>query len=223
MNDMAAAIFAHPDDEVLCCGGALARHVRAGGKAQILILATGLAARGDISEDTLAQHRSAAEASARTLGAERIVFGDFPDNRMDSVARLDVVQTIERFLQEVRPSTVFTHHVGDINVDHGVVARAVLTATRPVGGCSVSRVLAGETISSTEWGLPVESFVPTTYINISDVLSVKVAALACYAHELRPFPHPRSPEAVEHLARLRGSAAGLSAAEAFYVLREIIS
>ncbi len=221
MTKTVAAIVAHPDDEVLCCGGTLARLASQGWRVEILILATGLAARGSMTLEELDHHRDAARAAGRALGAPVVTFADFPDNRMDSVALLDVVQEVEAFLARVRPHTVFTHHPGDINIDHGVVARAALTATRPAGRPGVRRVLAGETISSTEWGFPAERFTPTSFVDISAHLDAKLSALQCYAHELRPFPHPRSPEAVTHLARLRGSECGLAAAEAFHVLRDI--
>lgn len=223
MTDTVAVVVAHPDDEVLACGGAIARLARRGSHVEILILATGLAARGQeaMTAPALSHHREAAEKAAHVLGARRIHFDDLPDNRMDTVALLDVIQKVEKFFAKLKPQLVFTHHPGDANVDHGVTARAVLTASRPIGANSVRRILAGEVQSSSEWGFPSERFQPTSYVDISADLETKLAALACYAHELRPFPHPRSPEAVRSLASVRGSEAGVLAAEAFYVLRDI--
>ncbi len=218
-----AAVFAHPDDEVLAAGGTLARLAAANVPVHVLILATGLEARGKASSDQFARLRAEAErAVVTTLGCRSIAFADFPDNRMDSVARLDVIKRVEAFVGDTGADTVFTHHPGDINLDHGVVARAVMTATRPVPGSRIRRVWAGEVISSSEWGLPAERFVPNAWIDISATLSKKRDALACYTGELREFPHPRSLDALVHHARLRGSECGAEAAEAFQILREVV-
>ena len=218
-----AAVFAHPDDEVLAAGGTLARLAASGVPVHVLILATGLAARGEAAPEQYSKLRGEAErAVLSVLGCRSIAFGDFPDNRMDSVARLDVIKRVEAFVEETEADSVFTHHPGDINLDRGVVARAVMTATRPVPGSRIRRVWAGEVISSSEWGVPAERFVPNAWIDISATLAKKRDALACYEGELREFPHPRSLEALEHHARLRGSECGVAAAEAFQILREVV-
>ncbi len=218
-----AAVVAHPDDEVLCCGGVLARHVRDGGRAAVLFLATGAGARGrEPAPDEIAALRAAAEQAAKVLGVGELRFADFPDNRMDSVPLLDVVHTVERFLAESGAEMVLTHYLGDLNIDHALVSRAVLTATRPLPGAPVQAVFAGETLSATEWGFAERRFAPTTYADISKTLETKKQALCCYAKELRAFPHPRSIEAVEHLARLRGSESGFAAAEAYVPLRQLL-
>ena len=216
------AIVAHPDDEVLACGATLARLASMGTAVHILVLATGQAARGNGGRDAIAKLRQEARSAADILGARSIEFGDYPDNRMDTVARLDVVQTVEAFLKQRTIDHVITHHPGDINVDHGVVARAVMTATRPVPGSRVSRVWAGEVPSSSEWGMPWERFSPQIYVDVGATIEIKLQALAAYKSEMRPFPHPRSPEALTHLAGVRGAECGHQAAEAFVVLREII-
>ena len=218
--DIVAAVFAHPDDEALAAGGTIARLADRGAACHILVLATGLAARGPADAAAIAALRDQARESARRLGAG-IDFADFPDNRMDTAALLDVVQAIEVFLGRTRADTVLTHHPGDLNVDHGIVARAVMTATRPLPNSRVRRVWAGEVPSASEWGLPGERFVPQAFVDIGATLDRKLAALAAYTGEMRGFPHPRSAEAVTHLARWRGAECGVAAAEAFAVLREI--
>ena len=216
-----ATIVAHPDDEVLGFGGAIARAADAGSDVRVLILATGAAARGGKSAPAIRALRDQAHRAAESLGAQPPEFADFPDNRMDTVPLLDIVQRIETFLGEARPTSVLTHHAGDLNVDHCIVARAVLTACRPIPGASVRHVLAGEVPSSTEWSNDGDRFVPTRYVGIAEVLDRKLNALACYADELREFPHPRSIEAVRALARWRGAEAGLTAAEAYRDVRVI--
>lgn len=221
-----AVVVAHPDDEVLGFGGAIARHADAGDAVRILCLATGLAAReanGAPDASALEALRGQARSAAEVLGAAGIDFAEFPDNRMDSVALLDIVKRVEAFLGEVGASRVYTHHAGDLNIDHRICAQAVLTACRPLPGAAVHRLLAGEVQSSSEYTTPEERFQPTSYVDISAQLERKCAALACYRDEIRDWPHPRSLEAVRHLAHLRGSEAGLEAAEAFVLLREVIA
>lgn len=222
MSRCVAAIVAHPDDEVLACGATLAAHADAGDIVRILILATGLAARGRASRRALEQLRRQARAAAEILGAERVDFGNFPDNRMDDVPLLDVVQRIEAFLADFAAETVYTHHGGDLNVDHRVVHHAVVTAVRPVPRAGPHAILAGEVNSSTEWAPPaLVPFAPTEFVPAAATLERKLAALACYKDELRAWPHPRSIEGVRALARWRGAQVGKEAAEAFMTVRRL--
>lgn len=222
MTDI-AVIVAHPDDEVLAFGGVMRRHADAGDRVHVLILATGIAARAAdaaLPSGALERLRDQARAAAAILGAASIEFGDFPDNRMDSVPLLAVVKPVEAFLSRRRITAVYTHDDGDLNVDHAIVARAVLTASRFLPGDGIQRLCSGEVLSSSEYGDPARRFAPSVYVDISTALDAKCRALACYADELRPFPHPRSAEAVRHLAALRGSEAGYAAAEAQRLIRE---
>lgn len=218
-----AAIFAHPDDEVLACGATLARHAQAGDEVRILILATGLASRAAVGADAFAALRRDGERAAAALGAASVDFADFPDNAMDSVALLDVVKRIEAFLADFPASRVYTHHAGDVNVDHRVVHMAVITACRPLPGAAVREILAGEVNSSTEWApagsLP--AFLPTEFVDVSATLAAKRAAMACYGGELRDWPHPRSLRGIEALAAWRGTQSGCDAAEAFVTVRRL--
>ena len=218
-----AVIAAHPDDEVLGFGGIIARTASSGGEAHILIMATGIAARGKAGAAAIKALREQGRRAAKVLGAASIEFLDFPDNRMDTVPLLDVVQSVERYLEKICAETVFTHHAGDLNVDHQITARAALTAFRPTPGAIVRRLYAGEVLSSSEYAAPEDRFRPNTYIDVGASLAKKCAALACYTGELRGWPHPRSAEAVEALAKLRGSECGREAAEAFILVRETIA
>lgn len=217
-----AVIVAHPDDEVLACGGAIARHAAAGDLVRILILATGAAARNIAQADgPIARLRAQACKASEILGCPSPTFMDFPDNQMDTVPLLDIVQAVEGFIAAGRPDIVFTHHAGDINIDHAVTARAVLTACRPLPG-QPSRILYGcEVLSSTEYGAPEARFQPNSYLGIKGYVDAKCAALEAYVDEIRPWPHPRSADAVRHLAGLRGAESGLAAAEAFTVVRQV--
>lgn len=216
-----AVVAAHPDDEVLGFGGAIARHADNGAEVRILILATGLVSRGRAAAGELAALQDQGRRAAAILGAS-IEFADFPDNRMDSVPLLDVTQRVEGFLAGFGPEQVYTHHAGDLNVDHRIAQAAVLTACRPLPGATVCTLLAGEVNSATDWAGPgATPFAATEYLDITATLERKLAAMACYAGELRDWPHARSLEAIRAQARFRGAQAGLQAAEAFITLRRI--
>jgi LmbE family N-acetylglucosaminyl deacetylase len=220
-------IAAHPDDEVLGCGGTIARLAAEGARVSILILANGLTSREDF--DTTRQiellniHHERARRAAALLGATEVSFGSFPDQKMDTVPLLHITQAIEREISRVRPHTIFTQHGGDLNMDHVITYRATLTATRPMQGRCVNRVLSYEVASSTEWSFQKfePGFRPTVFFDINGYLDLKVAAMKIYESEMQPFPHPRSAEALRAGAMRWGSAAGMLAAEAFELVREV--
>ena len=221
-------VAAHPDDEVLGCGGTMAGHAAAGDSVSVLILGEGMMARGNQGrqehEGKITERlREDARKAACILGVKETVFLDFPDNRMDSVPLLDITKSVEEVIGRILPEVIYTHHPGDLNVDHGVVSRAVLTAARPLPGSAVTAVYAFEVLSSTEWafGPGFEPFRPNCFVDIERHLAAKIAALRAYGTEVRPCPHPRSVEAVTSLAKWRGSQSGLSAAEAFCLLRRV--
>jgi LmbE family N-acetylglucosaminyl deacetylase len=229
MNDAVAVIAAHPDDEVLGCGGTIARLAKDGRPVHILLLADGVSSRGDaeiaetVPEDLVVRNK-AAERACKILGCQSVQNLGLPDNRLDSLDLLHVVKVVENFIQKYRPSTVFTHHAGDVNIDHRVVHDAVIAACRPLPGHCVEELLFFEVPSSTEWRPPGSGpvFDPNWFVDIADVLDVKLKALDAYMDEMRPFPHPRSLVAVEALARWRGASAGFEAAEAFILGRKLI-
>jgi len=216
-------VAAHPDDEILGCGGTIASHVERGDTVEILILAQGATSREREDNTGVLALQAAASQAARILGAQPPRFGGLPDNRMDSVDLLDIVQVVESCLEEVEPAVVYTHHGADLNIDHRLCHQAVLTACRPIAGQTVRSIYAFETVSSTEWQ-PADqsSFTPTLFVDVTRHMASKVRALEVYASEMRPFPHPRSTENVKALAALRGSASGLMAAEAFSVIRIVL-
>lgn len=220
-------VAAHPDDEVLGCGGTLACHAKAGDRVDVLILADGVTARmrsGEGGQQELALRQRAAQAAAKAVGISMPRILGFPDNRLDAVPLLEVVKAIEICLAELHPDIVYTHHGGDLNIDHQIAHRAVATACRPVPGAVTRAIYTFETLSSTDWLSPQQSemFSAVRFVNISETLPQKMAALRCYESEMRAFPHTRSYESIEALARLRGAQVGCAAAEAFGVLREIV-
>lgn len=221
-------VAAHPDDEVLGCGGTIAKLRASRRDVHVLILADGESSRTGLTSaaaaDSIADRTSAAQRACAVLDCSSLEVLRLPDNRLDDIDLLDVVRIVEERIRTVAPTTVFTHHVGDVNVDHRIVHEAVLAASRPQLGCPVKELYFFEVPSSTEWRPPQSGtpFVPSLWVDISAVIGIKRKALECYAKELRPFPHPRSIEAVEALATWRGATVGASAAEAFIVGRQII-
>ena len=216
-------VAAHPDDEVLGCGGVMARHAAAGDKVHVLFLADGVTARESSGSDAVAQRQQQALAAAQQLGAAEPTFAGFPDNRMDTVALLDIVQVVETEIARVQPTTIYCHYGGDLNVDHRIAHQATITACRPLPAAVVNSVYAFETLSSTEWSGSEAQFSPDRFVDVDTYVDKKIAALACYRDELRPFPHPRSTEAVTALGQLRGAASGLAFAEAFKVIRQVVA
>ena len=219
---------AHPDDELLGCAGTLLRHVEAGDKVIIVIMTEGESSRYEGTTNNRIKKaqsklRQAAIDAHRELGAKESVFFNNPDNQMDSVPLLEIVKQLEPIIKTHQPDVIYTHHSGDVNIDHFVTCKAVITAARPLPDQSVTEIYAFETLSSTEWQPPSlgSTFEPNRFVDISEYLKKKIEILRFYDTEMREFPHPRSYAAVEHLARWRGSSAGLAAAEAFITLRKI--
>lgn len=221
-------IAAHPDDEVLGCGGSMAVWAQEGHEVHVVILAEGITSRDSMrkrefrSEDISVLQQSI-HVAGDILGVVSIQVLDLPDNRMDSLDLLEVVKLVEIEVERVKPEMVVTHHAGDVNVDHRITHQAVVTACRPQPGNCVRRLQSFEIPSSTEWQPPgsAQLFQPTCYVDISQALDLKVRALEVYAAEMRKWPHPRSLKAVEYLARWRGASVGCEAAEAFHLLRDI--
>jgi len=220
-------IAAHPDDEVLGCGGTIAKLADRGATIHVAFMADGVFSRTGNAEsllDALTSRRTAAHSACKILGASSVSFDEFPDNRMDTIALLDITKAVETLIAEHRPETVLTHHAGDVNVDHRRLHEAVVTACRPQSGHSVKSILCFEVPSSTEWQLSgsAPAFVPNWFVDISSTLDRKLAALEIYTTELRNWPHPRSRQGVEHLAHWRGASVGVDAAEAFMLGRQLV-
>ncbi len=220
-------IAAHPDDEVLGCGGTMARLAQEGNQVYIAILGEGITSRyhdrTEADKSLIEALHQRSQAVANLVGAKDLFMFNLPDNRFDTVPLLDVVKIIEGLIEKLKPQTIYTQHGGDLNVDHNVVYRATLTATRPMVGQSVKTIYSYEVASSTEWAFQkfAPLFSPSTFFNISTTLETKVQAMQLYESEARSYPHPRSPEALRAIAQRWGSVVGLPAAEAFEVVRDI--
>ena len=220
-------VAAHPDDEVLGCGGTVPILANAGHEVHLTILGEGVTSRFPTREEAdpsqLEDLQAQSREVAKLLGAKTVELHGLPDNRFDTLPLLDVVKIVEETVERLRPETVYVHHEGDLNVDHQVANRAVLTATRPMPGSPVEDVYAFEVPSSTEWNFNRSGtvFRPNVFQDISETLDLKIRALSTYAGEVRVFPHPRSEESIQAIAHRWGSVAGCAAAEAFELLRAV--
>ncbi|HEX6504198.1 MAG TPA: PIG-L family deacetylase [Terriglobales bacterium] len=218
-------VAAHPDDELLGCGATVARLAREGHAVYIAILGEGITSRHRTRESAEAEKlKSLHDASRRVadlLGAKDLSLHGLPDNQFDSLPLLEVIKIVEELIERWRPTAIYTHHCGDLNIDHEVVGRAVLTATRPMQGQSVRELYMFEIASSTEWAFQQLSpvFRPNVFVDIAETLPLKLKGMRLYETEARPFPHPRSTEALTAIAQRWGSVSGCQAAEAFEAVR----
>ena len=218
-------ISAHPDDEVLGCGGTVERLNKEGHTIYTLILGEGVTSRDDLRdikkrEKNILELKGEAKKANAILGVKEVFFHNFPDNRFDTVPFLDIVKVIEKIKNNIKPEIIFTHYEKDLNIDHQITYKAVITATRPTKEETVKEIYSFEIPSSTEWSYPL-SFSPNVFYDISETIDVKLRALEEYKTELREYPHPRSLEGVELIAKNWGMKVGLEYAEAFKVVRII--
>ncbi|WP_163505808.1 PIG-L deacetylase family protein [Fodinicola acaciae] len=216
-----AVLAAHPDDELLGPGGTLALWVRRGDDVHAIIVADGATSRYEHGMASVLAKSS--RRAGDVLGLSSVRDLALPDQRLDAIPLIDVTQRIEAVVDELRPDIVLTHFPQDVNADHCVVARATWTACRPYVLPRLKRFAVFETPSSTEWAWPADAaaFAPTVFVDISETLEDKLAAMECYESELRDYPHPRSLRALRERAGFWGSRIGRAAAEPFQLLREV--
>lgn len=215
-------VAAHADDEALGCGGTIARHVEEGDAVHLVFMADGVHSRKEASNEDLTRRIEASKRAQSILGVPFSQLVGLPDNQMDSVPLLEIVQKLELILEEIKPSIVYTHHHGDLNIDHRMTHDAVMTACRPQPNSAVRQIFGFEVLSSTEWGTQKTApFRPDYFVDITQQLRIKLDALEAYAKEMREPPHSRSLAHAEVLAHHRGYSVGVDAAEAFEVYRII--
>ncbi len=223
-------VVAHPDDELLGLGASMNRLITEFDcTIRAVILGEGITSRSNnrdtkLWEEDLKKHKANIEQARNEIGYQSVGIYDFPDNRFDSIHLLDIIKVIEEEKNEFDPEVIFTHHGGDVNIDHQRTFEAVITATRPMAHERVKTIITFETPSGTEWRASTDPkhFVPNMYVEISEQnIKAKIRGMESYEFEKRKFPHPRSPEALTILAQQRGISIGKSYAEAFMIVRSI--
>lgn len=217
-------IVAHPDDEVIGLGGAIARHADEGCNIFSLAMTNGVGARECVTDYQISSRAKASKNAANLMGMTWLDSPDYPDNAMDTVSMLEVVRTVENAKLNINPSIIYTHSYADLNVDHRITSAATLTAFRPQPSEVWTEIRTFEVPSATDYGLNLtaNTFTPNLYINIEKTWNVKLAALREYSTEMRESPHARSLNGIENLAKLRGNQCGVNYAEAFEVIRKIV-
>ena len=223
-------VAAHPDDEILGLGGTINYLVNSFScKIKVIILGEGITSRSNTRnsknwDSDLNMHKSNVLSAKGKLEYHNLEMYDLPDNRFDEVAILDIVKIVEKEIADFEPEIIFTHHKGDLNIDHRKTYQAVITANRPMVNCKTKLILTFETPSSTEW-VPFNSkdaFLPNLFVPISKKnLMRKIDAMECYEFEKREYPHPRSPKALKIVAERWGVVIGSDLAEAFSIERLI--
>ncbi len=227
MNNI-LAVVAHPDDEIIGVGGTLRKHVKQGDDVSVLILGDGKSSRNrgyhPLEDDARDASIAETKKALAVLGITTFYKEYLPDNRFDSVILLDVVKVVSEYIDKVNPKVIYTHHTGDLNIDHQITAESVIIATRPIQNAALEELRMFETLSATEMAGPRQThvFMPNLYINIEQELEDKMKAMKCYESELREFPHPRSLKAVAYNAHVWGAKNNSTAVEPFYLFRKYI-
>lgn len=210
-------IAPHPDDEVLGCGGTIAKHVKNGDDVCLCIITK--AYLPDWPEEFIANRPKEIEAASSILGIKETILLDFPTVKLDTIPQKELIDRISSVVMKIKPDILYVPHKGDLHKDHRLVFEASLVAARPGG--SIKKILSYETLSETDFGQVLEPFVPTVYEDIAETFEIKIEAMNAYASEIKQTPHPRSIDLIEILAKKRGSESGLRFAESFVLIREV--
>ncbi|MFH1617159.1 MAG: PIG-L deacetylase family protein [Candidatus Margulisiibacteriota bacterium] len=209
-------IAPHPDDEVLGCGGTIAKHAAAGDEVFLCVVTQ--AYTPDWAQEFIERRPKEIKASSDILGIKDVVSLGLPTVKLDTLPQKDLNKAVGEIVKKFKPDIAYIPFKGDLNRDHRLIFESCLVALRPYSGAK--KILAYEIPSETEWGDPIEHFAPNVFVDISSTFEKKARALNIYSSEIKDFPHPRSLENIEALARVRGSAAGMKMAEAFWLVRE---
>lgn len=227
-NKKIMIVVAHPDDELLGLGATMNRLIKNYNvKTHVVILGEGITSRSDVRDQKkwaaeLKTHRKNIHIAQRAIGYHSISIYDFADNRFDTVALLDIIKVIEKEKQAFQPDVIFTHHGGDVNIDHQRTFEAVITACRPMAHEKVKKIITFETPSGTEWRALSDPrhFLPNLFFSVSKKnIDAKIKGMESYEFEKRLYPHPRSPEALTIQAQRWGVSVGCDFAEAFCLIR----
>ncbi|NQY06398.1 MAG: PIG-L family deacetylase [Flavobacteriaceae bacterium] len=215
-------IAPHADDEILGCGGVISRYISEGNEVKVLVITRALEEL--FPKPLMDQIREEAVKSHQFLGVSETIFFDFPAPMLDQTPSYQISMEISKVIKEFSAEKVFLPHRGDIHKDHRAVFEAALVALRPINDCPVKEIYAYETLSETEWAPPFgdDAFIPNVFVDITDYMENKKEAMLCFESQVKEFPHSRSIECIESLAKFRGATIGKKAAEAFMLIRKIV-
>ena len=220
-------VAAHPDDEILGCGGTIAKYIKQGAKVKTIILTKGISSRHEkitskVKNLQLKLYKSSLLANS-AIGVKEISYYNLPDNEFDNKSLLSLVKLLEKEIKKFKPNKIFTHFINDLNIDHQYAAKAVMTAARPEYHSSVSEIIFFEVNSSTDYQINSNGmqFEPNFFVDISKTLKNKKNALNYYKSEMKKYPHSRSIKAVINKNISIGNSLGLNACEAFQIVRKI--
>jgi LmbE family N-acetylglucosaminyl deacetylase len=231
VNKRIMLVVAHPDDELLGLGATMHKLItESNAITHVVILGEGITSRADQRDvkkwkSELDIHRVNIYAAQKCIGYQSVSIYNFPDNRFDTVALLDIIKVVEKEKKEFNPDIIFTHHGGDLNIDHGRTFEAVITACRPIDSENVKTIFTFETPSGTEWRASSDpyTFIPNVFVAVSEEnLNAKILGMESYEFEKRDYPHPRSPQALKIQAQRWGVSVGCIFAEAFYLVRNVL-
>jgi len=213
-------VVAHPDDEVLGCGGTLLKHNKNGDEVNVFFMTDGESSR---ESKNISYRKKQASEVCKQISCNKSFFNNFPDNSMDTIPLLEIAKKVEETIRIVKPDIIYSHHLDDLNVDHQLTAKSVLTATRPMTDTFVSEINCFEILSSTHYlsGTAYDTFSPNYFIDISAEISEKINLMSIYKKELQAYPNPRSKKGIEVLSNYRGMQVGLKNAEAFIQVRKL--
>ena len=224
MKERVLIIVAHPDDETIGMGGTIPKHVESGDEVWAISMTDGVSSREATTDTDICERAKFADNAASILGFEWVKRFQFCDNSMDKYPLLEIVQAIEQVKDSLNPTIVYTHSKADLNIDHRIVANAVLTAFRPRQKESCKEIRCFEVASSTDYSHPhlTHAFTPNLYVDINSFWAKKKEALSSYKDEMWDYPDSRSETGIENIAKYRGNQVGFYRAEAFEVIRKIV-
>lgn len=221
MNKKILVIAAHPDDEILGCGGTIIKHIKKKDIVNVVFLSDGESSRKN-DDLKISIRKKQAISCCKFLNTKKPYFFNFPDNKLDSIPLLHIIKKIENTIKKLKPEIIYTHYFGDLNIDHQKTFEAVNVACRPLKKNTVKNIFCFEILSSSEWQISTKKkFNPNYFINIDNEIKQKLSALKMYKNELKKYPHSRSLKGVNALSMYRGIQSGNKHAEAFYIARSI--
>lgn len=214
-------IAAHPDDEILGCGGTIYKLRKQDIDSYVLILTDGADKR--YSKEMKAALKNNAIKANKIAGTKEVFFGNLANQQLDTIPIIKIIQLIEKYIHKIKPDTLFIHHRGDLNKDHQLSCEAAMVAARPIISQVVKKVYTYSVSSSTEWNFTEgeDLFIPNTFVDIKEAINIKIEAMKCYVSECRPYPHPRSPEVIKAYSHYWGLIVGMEYAEPFKLVRSI--